>query len=91
MVKIYTEMNCKTYLLKRLFDYITSESQKILKSMAVLLAFIGTMYATTPGFCDVYCEAAGYQEDCDLAPGCIFYHDFITYENCDDLYNGTVH
>jgi len=60
MVKIYTEMNCKTYILKRLFDYITSESQKILKSMAVLLAFIGTMFAA--GFCpDADCEAAVYQ------------------------------
>ena len=51
MVKIYTEMNCKTYILKRLFDYITSESQKILKSMAVLLAFIGIIICDGDHFC----------------------------------------
>ena len=87
MVKIYTEMNCKTYILKRLFDYITSESQKILKSMAVLLAFIGTMFA---GFCpDADCVAAGYQVGCDVVSGCISHADFSTYENCNDLYNST--
>ena len=72
-------MNRKTYIQKQLFDYITSESQKILKSMAVLLAFIGIMYA---GFCpDAVCEAFGYQAGCDSAPNCISSHDFNTYEN----------
>ena len=77
MVKIYTEMNGKTYLLKRLFDYITSESQKILKSMAVLLAFIGTMFAGV--FCpDADCLAAGYQVGCDVVQGCNSIDDFNT-------------
>ena len=79
MVKIYTEMNRKTYIKKRLFDYITSESQKILKSISVLLAFIGTMFA---GFCpDADCLAFGYQVGCDAVSGCISHADFINFEN----------